>query len=104
MNLLYRLFSTPLFCLAIAFSYDAACRADSPNFLVIMADDLGYGDLGCAGSQLIKTPHIDQLAGGGTIFTQAYVASSVCSPSRACLLYTSPSPRDGLLSRMPSSA
>ena len=83
MNLLYRLFLATLCCNAIACSADAACRAESPNFLVIMADDLGYGDLGCAGSQLIKTPHIDQLAGGGTIFTQAYVASSVCSPSRA---------------------
>ena len=83
MNLLYRLFLATLCCNAIACSADAAFRAESPNFLVIMADDLGYGDLGCAGSQLIKTPHIDQLAGGGTIFIQAYVASSVCSPSRA---------------------
>lgn len=57
-----------------------------PNFIVILADDLGYGDLGSYGHPTIRTPHLDQLAQQGTRFTQFYVAASVCSPSRAALL------------------
>lgn len=56
---------------------------EKPNFILIVADDLGYGDLGFTGSNQIKTPHIDELARKGTIFTQGYVSSTVCSPSRA---------------------
>lgn len=56
---------------------------EKPNFILIVADDLGYGDLGFTGSSQIKTPHIDELARRGTIFTQGYVSSPVCSPSRA---------------------
>ncbi len=56
---------------------------DKPNIIVILADDLGYHDLGFQGSQRIKTPHLDQLAAGGTIFTDAHTTASVCSPSRA---------------------
>lgn len=58
-----------------------------PNFVFILADDLGYGDLGCYGQQTIATPHIDRLAAGGLRFTQAYAGSTVCAPSR-CALYT----------------
>jgi arylsulfatase A-like enzyme len=57
-----------------------------PNFVVIFTDDQGYQDLGCFGSPDIKTPHIDKMAGEGMKFTDFYVASSVCSPSRAALL------------------
>ncbi len=57
-----------------------------PNILFIMADDLGYGDLGCYGQQKIKTPNIDKLAYGGMMFTQAYAGSSVCAPSRSSLM------------------
>ena len=57
-----------------------------PNILMILADDMGYGDLGCMGSEVIKTPHIDALAEKGILFTQAYVPSAVCSPSRAGIL------------------
>ncbi|PHS17704.1 MAG: hypothetical protein COA78_02980 [Blastopirellula sp.] len=57
--------------------------ADRPNVIVILADDLGYHDLGFQGSKRIKTPHLDQLALGGTIFTDAHTTASVCSPSRA---------------------
>ena len=57
-----------------------------PNFIVIFADDQGYNDLGCFGSKTIKTPQLDQLAAEGRRFTSFYVASSVCSPSRAALL------------------
>lgn len=57
-----------------------------PNFVLILADDLGYGDLGVTGSKQIPTPHIDALAAGGLRFTNAYVSSAVCAPSRAGLM------------------
>ncbi len=60
--------------------------ANKPNILIILADDMGYGDLGCMGSQRLLTPKIDALAAAGVLCTQAYVASPVCSPSRAGLL------------------
>lgn len=56
-----------------------------PNIIFIMADDMGYGDLGSYGQELIQTPHLDQLAKEGTRFTQAY-ASPVCTPSRSILM------------------
>lgn len=64
----------------------AAAVRERPNLLLILADDMGYGDLGCMGSQQLKTPRLDGLAAGGILCKQAYVASSVCSPSRAGLL------------------
>lgn len=57
-----------------------------PNIVFIIADDLGYGDLGAYGNDIIKTPNIDQLASDGVLFTQAYAGASVCSPSRGTLL------------------
>lgn len=60
--------------------------AGQPNILIILADDMGYGDLGCMGSEHLRTPNMDALARSGVLCTQAYVASSVCSPSRAGLL------------------
>lgn len=57
-----------------------------PNFIIIYADDLGYGDLGCYGSDIIKSPNLDKLAEKGVRFTQWYSSSPVCSPSRAGLL------------------
>lgn len=60
--------------------------ASQPNILMILADDMGYGDLGCTGSTTIKTPHIDGLAKRGVRCLQGYVPSSVCSPSRAGIL------------------
>lgn len=59
---------------------------EKPNIIFIMADDLGYGDLGCYGQTLIKTPNIDQMAMEGMMFTNHYSGSSVCMPSRATLL------------------
>lgn len=70
--------------LAYLGSYSAS--ASQPNLLIILADDMGYGDLGCMGSQQLRTPHLDALASSGVLCPQAYVASSVCSPSRAGLL------------------
>ena len=60
--------------------------AERPNFLVILCDDLGYGDLGCFGHKSIKTPHLDKLASQGIRFTDCYAAAPVCSASRAGLL------------------
>jgi arylsulfatase A-like enzyme len=57
-----------------------------PNIIYILADDLGYGDLGCYGQQHIKTPNIDRLAAGGKKFTSFYAGSTVCAPSRAALM------------------
>ncbi|GAA4305453.1 sulfatase-like hydrolase/transferase [Compostibacter hankyongensis] len=57
-----------------------------PNIILILADDLGYGDLGCYGQRMISTPHIDSLAAGGMRFTNYYAGCSVCAPSREALL------------------
>ena len=60
--------------------------ADKPNIIFILADDLGYGDVGCYGQRKIKTPNIDRLAAEGIRFTGAYAGSTVCAPSRAALM------------------
>ncbi|MBT3271492.1 sulfatase-like hydrolase/transferase, partial [Candidatus Poribacteria bacterium] len=60
--------------------------ADKPNIVIIYTDDLGYGDLGCTGSEEAKTPHLDRMAEEGVRFTHWYSNSPVCSPSRAALL------------------
>lgn len=60
---------------------------EKPNIVFILADDLGYGDLGCYGQKLIATPNIDRLARDGVRFTQFYAGSTVCAPSR-CVLMT----------------
>ena len=57
-----------------------------PNIVLIMADDLGYGDLGCYGQQAFETPNLDALAAEGIRYTQFYAGSTVCAPSRASLL------------------
>ncbi len=57
-----------------------------PNILFFLADDLGYGDLGCYGQTRIQTPNIDRLAAEGIRFTQAYAGATVCAPSRCCLM------------------
>ena len=63
-----------------------APRAARPNIVYILADDLGYGDLGCYGQQQIATPNIDALARESLRFTQHYAGNSVCTPSRSSLL------------------
>jgi arylsulfatase A-like enzyme len=59
---------------------------DKPNIVYIMADELGYYELSCMGNPHIQTPHIDRLAAAGVRFTQALAGSSVCAPTRACLM------------------
>jgi arylsulfatase A len=63
-----------------------ASPESQPNFIIILTDDQGYNDLGCFGSQKILTPNLDRLANEGRKFTSFYVASSICTPSRAALL------------------
>ena len=64
----------------------ASYATDQPNIIVMLADDLGYGELSCQGSRDIPTPHIDAIAANGVRFTDAYVAGPNCSPSRAGFL------------------
>ena len=82
------LLSRTLIVLALAASVTALAKpaARAPNFIVILADDLGYGDLGCYGSTRQRTPHLDALAAGGVRFTDFHANSSVCTPTRAALL------------------
>ena len=83
----------PLFFLANVFingavlfaSSAAAADEEAPNILVILADDLGYGDLSCYGGEDLRTPHLDALAAEGMRFTNFYANCPVCSPrARPC--------------------
>lgn len=81
------------FCFGLAFILLSSCageqgtkEAGRPNIIFILADDLGYGDLGCYGQEFIETPHIDALASSGMKFSQHYSGSPVCAPSRCVLL------------------
>ena len=82
-RLLVLLLATPLL---LPLAADPVHAADRPNVVFIMADDLGYGDLGCYGQQRIKTPAIDRLAAEGMKFTDFYAGSTVCAPSRGVLM------------------
>ncbi|XZE32426.1 sulfatase family protein [Pirellulaceae bacterium SH501] len=73
-------------CVAVLLNRTQSADAKPPNIVLIFADDLGYGDLGCFGSKTIRTPNLDRLAEQGRKFTNFMVASPVCTPSRAALL------------------
>ncbi|MBU2549231.1 MAG: sulfatase-like hydrolase/transferase [Proteobacteria bacterium] len=73
-----------------------APRAPRPNIVIVNCDDLGYGDLGCFGNQIIRTPNIDRLAAEGVRFTSFYASNSLCTPSRAGLLTGRYAQRSGL--------
>jgi arylsulfatase A-like enzyme len=60
--------------------------ADRPNLIWVMADDLGYGELGCYGQQIIRTPNLDRMAREGLRFTRFYAGATVCAPSRSVLM------------------
>ncbi|WP_375582848.1 arylsulfatase [Cyclobacterium xiamenense] len=84
---------TPAFLLAACFlsigigcSSEKPTTAAKPNIIFILADDLGYGDLGSYGQKMIETPHLDALAASGMLFTQFYSGAPVCAPARAVLL------------------
>ncbi len=68
------------------FVVTASQAADRPNMIFIMADDLGYGDVGCFGQQVIQTPRLDQMAAEGMKFSQFYAGNTVCAPSRSVLM------------------
>lgn len=77
--------------LIIALAIVATCShalAERPNIVLILADDLGYGSVGCYGAlpEVVRTPHIDRLAREGVLFTQAYTPSSYCTPTRYALM------------------
>ncbi len=78
--------SPPFLLLLLALAASATLRAEQPNIILILADDMGYGDLGFTGSKHLHTPHLDALAESGVFCEQGYVSSPVCSPSRAGLL------------------
>lgn len=69
-----------------ALSAPAETRLTRPNVIVILADDLGYGDISAYGQNRVRTPNIDRLAAGGVRFTDGYVTAAVCAPSRAAIL------------------
>ncbi len=75
-----------LACLVMAISASAAEPPAKPNILLILADDYGWGSVGCYGARQVKTPNLDRLAKEGRRFTQAYAPGSVCSPSRYGLM------------------
>jgi arylsulfatase A-like enzyme len=68
------------------FAIGTVAAESRPNIVFILADDWGWGDLGCYGNKQIRTPNLDRLAAEGTLFKQFYVASAVCSPSRASFM------------------
>ncbi len=88
-------------CLAVTFlagckGKEFSVKSKKPNVVFILADDLGLHDLGCTGSQYYETPNIDRIAKEGTVFTQGYAASRVCSPSRASILLGQFTARHGI--------
>ena len=74
-----------LWLTALALS-SAPAAAQRPNVILLMADDLGWGDLGVQGHPHLHTPHLDQLAADGARFTRFHAAAPVCSPTRASCL------------------
>ncbi|MFG0289384.1 MAG: arylsulfatase [Rhodopirellula sp. JB044] len=73
-------------CVGSAFAGTSTSQPDRPNIVIIMADDLGYGDVGCYGGTGVATPEIDRLAAEGLRFTQAYCSAGTCTPTRFSLL------------------
>ena len=94
----YLAFSAAIFSL-LPFGNDSAAIeefSNLPNIVIILTDDMGYGDIGAYGNSLIRTPHIDSLAKRGLLLTNGYASANVCSPSRAGLLTGRYAIRSGL--------
>lgn len=86
-------------CVALMFNAGAN-KTTPPNFVILFADDLGYGDLGCYGHPTIRTSNLDRMATQGMRFTQFYSAACVCTPSRAALLTGRLPVRSGMCSNV----
>ncbi len=80
----------------------AQAEQSRPNFVVVLADDLGYGDLGCYGNDALHTPNIDRLAEEGLRLTSCYAAAANCSPARAGLLTGRTPYRAGIYNWIPT--
>lgn len=79
--------SLPCLCLLLVLTLRCAAGEPlRPNLIWVMADDLGYGELGCYGQKVIQTPHLDRMAREGMRFTQFYAGATVCAPSRSVLM------------------
>lgn len=92
---------TKLLFFALSVLFAAACvptvtEVEKPNVVFILADDLGWADLGVMGSSYYETPHLDALTAEGMLFRQAYAGAANCAPSRACLLSGYNTPRHGI--------
>ena len=101
-NICWNLVFITTLLLASVFSANANAQNEVPNFVVILCDDLGYGDLECYGHPAIQTPHLNQLAANGIRFTDCYSAAPVCSPSRVGLLTGRSPNRAGVYDWIPS--
>ena len=75
-----------VYCFLMLSANESYSQENQPNIIIIFTDDMGYGDLGCFGNTLTKTPNIDKLAKEGIRFTDFYAGASLCTPSRAALL------------------
>lgn len=100
MTLPFRFLRTVVLAVGIVVTSTVRATPDRPrNIVVILADDIGYGDLGCYGATDVKTPHVDQLAAQGLRFTDAYAPASMCSPTRYSLMTGSYSFRNPAVAR-----
>jgi arylsulfatase A len=75
-----------LFSFVILAAVSIANGGDKPNIIFILSDDIAQGDLGCYGQKLIQTPRLDRMAAEGTRYMQAYTGTTVCAPTRSCLM------------------
>lgn len=90
-----------LFIVALFLPTLSAAEPKTPNIIIFLADDLGYGDLACYGNQVIKSPNLDRFATQGLRLTQCYAASAVCSPSRSAILTGRTPYRNGVFTWIP---
>ncbi len=86
-----RIYLTSLTCILTALLFSCSGlemqeQTGKSNIVLIVADDLGFGDLSCLGQEVLKTPNIDRMAEEGMMFMNHYTGNTVCAPSRACLL------------------
>lgn len=97
-----RLLTAAACLLLIATQALAGGEPNRPNIVIVLADDMGYGDLGCYGHPVIKSPNLDKFATQGMRFTQGYSASAVCSPSRSAIMTGRTPYRNGVYDWIPA--